>query len=94
MSDGVKNSPGRLTLHEALERLVADLETNSESGAPDYAHEALAACASRRSKKPESSEPWLADDFDRFDEVTFAVLVAAGLFAWAVVGFIIFGALS
>ena len=26
---------------DALERLVADLETNSEAGAPDYAHDAL-----------------------------------------------------
>lgn len=34
----------RNTLREVLQRLVADLETNSEPGAPgapDYAHEAL-----------------------------------------------------
>ncbi len=35
----LKNERDRL--REGLERLVADLETNSERGAPDYAHEAL-----------------------------------------------------
>lgn len=29
-------------IREALERLVADIETNSEAGAPDYAFAALA----------------------------------------------------
>ena len=33
--------PAQDRYREALERLVADLETNSEAGAPDYAHEAL-----------------------------------------------------
>lgn len=28
--------------YDGLERLVADLETNSEAGAPDYAHNTLA----------------------------------------------------
>jgi hypothetical protein len=30
-----------LSVYDALERLVADLETNSEAGAPEYAHRAL-----------------------------------------------------
>lgn len=40
-SASVSVPPQRDVVRDALERLVADLETNSEAGAPDYAHDAL-----------------------------------------------------